>query len=80
VDGQGGLERAWDWVALEPVHAIIAAGLALLLVALLALLADRQRRRRRNLDRVGCMPWTMIYVLSFFIASILLASALRATA
>jgi hypothetical protein len=47
-----------------------AAGLALL-----AGLADWARHRRRNLDRVGWMPWQLISVLSFFAALGLLALA-----
>jgi hypothetical protein len=37
-------------------------------VCLLAGLADWARGRRRNLDRVGFMPWQLISVLAFFLA------------
>lgn len=64
-----------DWQG--PWQGIAMVGAVLLVFAVIALLADRRRHRRRDLDRVGCMPWTMIYVLSFFVACILLGSALR---
>jgi hypothetical protein len=38
------------------------------LVALAASLAEWARGRRRNLDRVGFMPWQLISVLAFFLA------------
>jgi hypothetical protein len=37
-------------------------------LALAAGLADWARNRRRNLDRVGFMPWQLISILSFFAA------------
>ena len=37
-------------------------------VAMAASLAEWARNRRRNLDRVGFMPWQLISVLAFFLA------------
>jgi hypothetical protein len=37
-------------------------------VAVAASLAEWARNRRRNLDRVGFMPWQLISVLAFFLA------------
>ncbi|MEA3018138.1 MAG: hypothetical protein QOI38_2860 [Sphingomonadales bacterium] len=46
-------------------------------VAVLAGLADWARNRRRNLDRVGWVPWQLICVLAFFAAIGLGALALN---
>jgi hypothetical protein len=71
--------RAMDWQALlqGPWQGEAAVGGALLALAIVALVAERRRQRRRDLDRVGCMPWTLIYVLCFFVGCILLGGALR---
>ncbi|HEX8655543.1 MAG TPA: hypothetical protein VF693_10015 [Allosphingosinicella sp.] len=53
-----------------------AAGIAAVLTVL-AGLAERARNRRRNLDRVGWMPWQLISVLAFFAAIGLGALALN---
>ncbi|GHC82147.1 hypothetical protein [Novosphingobium pokkalii] len=68
-----------DWQDLfdGPWHAMAAVGGVLLAVALWALFAERRRTKRNDLDRVGCMPWTMIYVLCFFLACVLLGGAVR---
>jgi hypothetical protein len=42
----------------------IAAG-ALTLLAAFAALAEHRRGKRRDLDRVGLMPWNLIQVLAF---------------
>jgi hypothetical protein len=43
-----------------------ASGAAAFLT-ILASLAEWARNRRRNLDRVGFMPWQLISVLAFFL-------------
>ena len=53
---------------------IAAGGLALL--AAFAALAEHRRGRRRNLDRVGWMPWNLIQVLAFLGAMAAAAVAL----
>ena len=45
----------------------VAAG-----VAILAWVQDRRRMRRRDLDRVGFMPWTTIFFWSLMAALLLL--------
>lgn len=50
----------------------IAAG-----VAIVAWLGDRRRMRRRDLDRVGFMPWTPIFFWSLMVAVLLLGIAAR---
>ena len=43
------------------------AGLAMALAAFAAL-AEHRRTRRRDLDRVGLMPWNFIQLIAFFVA------------
>ena len=38
-------------------------GGALLALAVLALVADWRRTRRRRIDAVGCVPWTALFLL-----------------
>jgi hypothetical protein len=53
-----------------------ASGAAALL-AVSASLAEWARNRRKNLDRVGFMPWQLISVLSFLLTIALAALALH---
>jgi len=53
--------------------AVAGASLA---IAVLAALAEHLRGRRRDLDRVGFVPWTLIQLLAFFAAIIAAAAAL----
>ncbi len=46
-------------------------------LALAAGLADRRRARRENLDAVGFMPWTVIFLLALFTACVTLGLAVR---
>jgi len=46
-------------------------------LALAATLADRRRTRRDNLDAVGFMPWTVIFMLGLFTACVTLGLAAR---
>ena len=46
-------------------------------LALAAGLADRRRVRRKNLDAVGFMPWTGIFLLALFTACVTLGLAAR---
>ncbi len=65
-----------DWFArLWEFHATLG-GFALAL-ALTAVWAERRRLRRSNLDAVGFMPWTVIFLTSFLAAVILLGLAAR---
>ena len=51
--------------------------LAALAVAMLAWTGDMRRRRRRHLDKVGCMPWTNLFLLALFVAVIAAALAFK---
>ena len=55
----------------------VAAGSAAA-VALLAGLAEWARGRRRNLDRVGWVPWTFVQITAFFAATLFLILAVKA--
>lgn len=46
-------------------------------LALFSNLAERRRMKRARLDRVGLMPWTPVFLLSFLAAVILLGFAAR---
>ena len=44
----------------------------------IAAFAEHRRSRRRNLDRVGWVPWNVIQVLAFIGSVLALALALKA--
>ncbi|MFC3097250.1 hypothetical protein [Alteraurantiacibacter palmitatis] len=50
---------------------------AFLLLAAIALLADWRRARRRDIDRVGCVPWTPVFLASATIGAGLLLVAIK---
>jgi hypothetical protein len=53
----------------------IAAG-ALALLAGFSALAERLRSRRRDIDKPGWVPWTLIHVLAMTVAVVLVALAI----
>ncbi|WP_241233463.1 hypothetical protein [Altericroceibacterium xinjiangense] len=52
-------------------------GGALLLLAAVALVAERRRLKRTRIDAVGWMPWTAIFFVSGFMGFILLGVAVQ---
>lgn len=46
-------------------------------IALCAILLERRRVRRRNIESVGFMPWTLLTVLAVFLAVFAAAIALN---
>jgi hypothetical protein len=56
---------------------LIAGGVSALL-AIVAWIGDRRRMRRRDMDRVGFMPWTPIFFWSLMAAVLLLGLGGRA--
>jgi hypothetical protein len=55
-----------------------AAAGAFLLLAAWSALADHRRSRRRDLDRVGWVPWPLLQILAFLLAIACAALALQA--
>ncbi|MFC0203408.1 hypothetical protein [Novosphingobium soli] len=62
----------------DSLRVMTICGTAAALLAALAWFADRRRHRRRDLDRVGFMPWTAIFFWSLMAAVLLLGLAGRA--
>jgi len=56
---------------------LAVAGLSAVVVAAIAWSGDRRRFRRKDLDRVGFMPWTPIFFLALLFALTLLGFAAR---
>ncbi|MCZ8321509.1 MAG: photosystem I reaction center subunit XII [Novosphingobium sp.] len=57
----------WDWLDADWVpwgETMLAA----LLVAMLALWRERQRRQRSDPDAVGIVAWDTVFVLALFVA------------
>ncbi len=50
---------------------------AALLVAVIAGFGERQRKRRKDMDRIGLLPWPLIQVLAILCALILTSLALH---
>jgi hypothetical protein len=61
-------------------EATIAAlwGGALLLLSFAAMIGDLRRRRRRNIDSVGWVPWRDVSALTAFAGLVLMSMALSA--
>lgn len=57
---------------------LMAAGSLAALLSMLAALADRKQRRRRNLDRIGIIAWGQVSIAALFLAIIAFAIAIRA--
>jgi len=48
-----------------------------LLLALMALIAEVRRVRRKQADRVGCMPWTAIFFIAAMLGVTLVIMAIK---
>lgn len=55
----------------------LSGGLLCAMVAIVAWLGDRRRMRRRELDKVGFMPWTGLFFWSLLACLVLLGLAAR---
>ena len=65
-----------DLIFLSDAGRVALLGLGFVLVALVAMVAERRRGKRARIDRVGCMPWMTIFLFAAVIGGGLLASAL----
>jgi hypothetical protein len=54
----------------------IAGGVAVLIAATAAI-AERRRNNRKNIDKVGFMPWPFIMVMALLFAAISIGLALK---
>ena len=54
-----------------------AGAAAAVVVAITSAFGERRRSRRRDMDQVGFMPWTLIQVLAMLLAVILASVALN---
>lgn len=62
----------------DSLRFLATAGAVAAFIAALAWIGDRRRMKRRNLDRVGFMPWTTIFFWSLLAAVLLLGISGRA--
>ena len=71
-----------DWlhelIFLSDAGRVALLGAGFILLALVAMVAERRRGKRARIDRVGCMPWMTIFLFAAVIGSGLLATALPA--
>lgn len=52
-------------------------GIGFLLVAGIALIAEKRRNKRARIDRVGWMPWTGVFLVCAIVGATLLALAAK---
>ena len=57
---------------------MLTLGMAATVVTAVASIADHRRRHRRDIDRVGFMPWPLISIASVMTALFAFAAALKA--
>jgi hypothetical protein len=72
-----GCRYVHDEAAMTAQAAAWTAAAAAAGIAVAAGVADWSRNRRRNLDRVGWVPWQLVSVLAFFAALGLAMLALK---
>ena len=62
----------------EQLRILVMAGTSAAALAALAWVGDWRRQRRKNPDRVGFMPWTMLFFLGLIAALVFSGLAVRA--
>lgn len=65
-----------QWRFASEAELVAGAGAALLLLAGLAMVAERGRNRRSNSGAVGWMPWTGVFLVLAMAGTALIAVAL----
>lgn len=60
---------------MQSVMANIGIGASVLLA--ISLIADRRRNARKDLDKVGFMPWPLITVVATLVAAVSIGLALK---
>ncbi|WP_225871668.1 hypothetical protein [Qipengyuania atrilutea] len=72
------IHRLWTFASDAEIAAVWACGF--LLVAGIAGYVERRRGKRRDIDRVGYVPWMAIFFASAFIGAGLLVMAIKGMA
>lgn len=71
-----------DWlhelIFLSDAGRVALLGVGFILLALVAMVAERRRGKRARIDRVGCMPWLTIFLAAAVIGGGLLSMAIPA--
>ncbi|MBD59131.1 MAG: hypothetical protein CL808_03280 [Citromicrobium sp.] len=67
-----------DLIFLSDAGRVALLGLGFVLLAAIALVAERIRGKRARIDRVGCMPWMTIFLIGAVFGMGLLATAIPA--
>ena len=62
----------------DPSTHLFGVGLAATALAVISWIGDRRRVRRSNLDAVGFMPWTPLFLIALLVACVALGLAARA--
>ena len=62
---------------MQAAHFLTVAGTTAVILAIVAWVQDRRRVKRKNLDRVGFMPWTGIFFSALLAAVVLVALAAK---
>jgi len=70
------LDFAFPYLSSDASQSAVWGALAALIAAT-ATMAERRRMKRSDLDAVGCIPWTAIFLLAFLAAAVLLGLAAR---
>ena len=70
------MEWLHKFVFLSEAGRVALLGAGFIVLALVALLAERARGKRARIDRVGCMPWMTIFLFAAVIGGGLIATGL----
>lgn len=68
------VESTTNWMAFHPAIVVALLGIV---VAVYGTIAERRRAKRKDIDKVGFMPWRFIVFAGMFTAMVMGAVALR---